>query len=140
MYCSSGSSFRRRCSSSSSSCSSIVSTRSGSSPSSPNARRASSGKARSFVRRRAPRSADDRRPTRAGRPAAMSSNGEGSGRTVQRVYRARLGVIMTATNRHRVLIVGGGFGGLYAAKELGGDDRLEVTVLDRHNHFLFTPL
>src|SRR6185503_14980100 len=42
--------------------------------------------------------------------------------------------------RHRVLIVGGGFGGLYAAKALGGDDRLEVTVVDRRNHFLFTPL
>jgi NADH dehydrogenase len=42
--------------------------------------------------------------------------------------------------RHRVLIVGGGFGGLYAAKELGGDDRVEVTVIDRRNHYLFTPL
>jgi NADH dehydrogenase len=41
---------------------------------------------------------------------------------------------------HRVLIVGGGFGGLYAAKELGRDERLEVTVVDRRNHFLFTPL
>src|SRR6266850_5591108 len=42
--------------------------------------------------------------------------------------------------RHRVLIVGGGFGGLYAAKALGGDDRVAVTVVDRRNHFLFTPL
>src|SRR6266850_8605703 len=42
--------------------------------------------------------------------------------------------------RHRVLIVGGGFGGLYAAKALGGDDRIAVTVVDRRNHFLFTPL
>jgi NADH dehydrogenase len=46
---------------------------------------------------------------------------------------------MTDT-RHRVLIVGGGFGGLYAARELGRDDRLEVTVVDRRNHHLFTPL
>ena len=44
------------------------------------------------------------------------------------------------TDRHRVLIVGGGFGGLYAAKELGRDDRVEVTVVDRRNHYLFTPL
>jgi NADH dehydrogenase len=44
------------------------------------------------------------------------------------------------TGRHRVLIVGGGFGGLYAAKELGRDDRVEVRVVDRRNHFLFTPL
>jgi NADH dehydrogenase len=42
--------------------------------------------------------------------------------------------------RHRVLIVGGGFGGLYAAKGLGRDERVEVTVVDRRNHYLFTPL
>jgi len=46
---------------------------------------------------------------------------------------------MTDT-RHRVLIVGGGFGGLYAARELGRDARVEVTVVDRRNHYLFTPL
>jgi NADH dehydrogenase len=42
--------------------------------------------------------------------------------------------------RHRVLIVGGGFGGLYAAKELGRDERLEVTLVARRTHYLFTPL
>src|SRR5438552_18852365 len=42
--------------------------------------------------------------------------------------------------RHRVLIVGGGFGGLYAARALGKDDRVTVTVVDRRNHYLFTPL
>src|SRR5258707_813869 len=42
--------------------------------------------------------------------------------------------------RHRVLIVGGGFGGLYAAKALGRDERVEVTLIDRRNHYLFTPL
>src|SRR6266508_776095 len=41
---------------------------------------------------------------------------------------------------HRVLIVGGGFGGLYAARELGKDDRVEVTLVDRRNHHLFAPL
>jgi NADH:quinone reductase (non-electrogenic) len=46
---------------------------------------------------------------------------------------------MTDT-RHRVLIVGGGFGGLYAARELGKDERVEVTLVDRRNHHLFTPL
>jgi NADH:ubiquinone reductase (H+-translocating) len=46
----------------------------------------------------------------------------------------------TATARHRVLIVGGGFGGLYAAKELGKDERVDVTVVDRRNHYLFSPL
>jgi NADH dehydrogenase len=42
--------------------------------------------------------------------------------------------------RHRVLIVGGGFGGLYAAKELGRDERVDVTLVDRRNHYLFAPL
>jgi NADH dehydrogenase len=43
-------------------------------------------------------------------------------------------------DRHHVLIVGGGFGGLYAAKALGKDERVAVTLVDRRNHFLFTPL
>ena len=41
---------------------------------------------------------------------------------------------------HRVLIVGGGFAGLYAARKLGKDERLAVTVVDRRNFHLFTPL
>jgi NADH dehydrogenase len=44
------------------------------------------------------------------------------------------------SSRHRVLIVGGGFGGLSAAKALGRDDRVMVTLVDRRNHHLFTPL
>src|SRR5258707_2513667 len=39
----------------------------------------------------------------------------------------------------RVVIVGGGFGGLYAAKELA-DKGVRVTVVDRTNHHLFQPL
>ena len=39
----------------------------------------------------------------------------------------------------RVVIVGGGFGGLAAAKELRGTDA-EVTVVDRMSHHLFQPL
>jgi len=42
-------------------------------------------------------------------------------------------------SRHRVLIVGGGFGGLYAAKELGRS-RVDVTLVDRRNFHLFQPL
>lgn len=42
--------------------------------------------------------------------------------------------------RHRVLIIGGGFGGLYAARELGRDERVAVTLVDRRNHHLFAPL
>lgn len=40
---------------------------------------------------------------------------------------------------HRVVIVGGGFGGLYAAKQLGRID-VDVTLIDRRNFHLFSPL
>ena len=39
-----------------------------------------------------------------------------------------------------MVIVGGGFGGLYAARALGADARIELTVIDRHNYHLFQPL
>ena len=39
----------------------------------------------------------------------------------------------------RVVIVGAGFGGLSAAKELGGT-AFEVTLIDQHNYHLFQPL
>ena len=39
----------------------------------------------------------------------------------------------------RVMIVGGGFGGLEAAKKLAGQD-VRVTVIDRTNYHLFQPL
>src|SRR5258705_8340846 len=41
---------------------------------------------------------------------------------------------------HHVLIVGGGFGGLYAARRLSRDDRVELTLVDRRNFHLFQPL
>jgi NADH:ubiquinone reductase (H+-translocating) len=41
--------------------------------------------------------------------------------------------------RRRVVIVGGGFGGLTVARELRGAD-VEVTVVDRMHHHLFQPL
>lgn len=41
--------------------------------------------------------------------------------------------------QHRVVILGGGFGGLYAAKALRSDD-FAVTVVDRRNFHLFQPL
>src|SRR5215217_149277 len=40
---------------------------------------------------------------------------------------------------HRVVIVGGGFGGLYAAKALKRAP-VEITLVDRANHHLFQPL
>jgi NADH:ubiquinone reductase (H+-translocating) len=45
----------------------------------------------------------------------------------------------TAAGRRRVVIVGGGFGGLAAAQGLRRADA-EVTVVDRMNHHLFQPL
>jgi NADH dehydrogenase len=42
----------------------------------------------------------------------------------------------------RIVIVGGGFAGLNAAKELGSasSDEMEIVVVDRRNHHLFQPL
>ena len=48
----------------------------------------------------------------------------------------------TSTNgaaRHRVVIIGGGFGGLPAARWLARKN-VDVTVVDRRNHHLFQPL
>lgn len=44
-----------------------------------------------------------------------------------------------ATGAPRVVIIGGGFGGLYAAKQLANKP-VSVTVIDRTNHHLFQPL
>ncbi len=41
--------------------------------------------------------------------------------------------------RPRVVIIGGGFGGLAAARELAGAD-VDITLIDRRNHHLFQPL
>ena len=58
--------------------------------------------------------------TRAPRPARRTSRAEGG--------------------HHEVLIVGGGFAGLYAARDLGRDRRVDLTLVDRQNHHLFQPL
>src|ERR671918_6076 len=44
-----------------------------------------------------------------------------------------------ASGRHRVVVVGGGFGGLNGAHGLDGVD-VDVTLVDRTNHHLFQPL
>ena len=41
--------------------------------------------------------------------------------------------------RHQVVVIGGGFGGLNATRELADAD-VDVTVVDRTNHHLFQPL
>jgi NADH dehydrogenase len=46
---------------------------------------------------------------------------------------------MTEQGRHKVVVVGGGFGGLNAVRALAHAD-VDVTVVDRTNHHLFQPL
>jgi len=47
-------------------------------------------------------------------------------------------------NKTKILILGGGFGGLYTALELekqfGDDPNIEITLVNRENFFLFTPM
>src|SRR5262245_5603171 len=49
-----------------------------------------------------------------------------------------------ADDKKRILILGGGFAGLYAAlhfeKTLARDPDIEVTLVNRENFFLFTPM
>jgi NADH dehydrogenase len=51
---------------------------------------------------------------------------------------------MSESRRERILILGGGFGGVYAAlemeKSLARDPRVEVTLVNQENFFLFTPM
>ncbi len=42
--------------------------------------------------------------------------------------------------RHKVVVVGGGFGGLYTAKNLGRENNVDVTLIDKRNFHLFQPL
>ncbi len=42
--------------------------------------------------------------------------------------------------RHRVVVIGGGFGGLYATRQLRVDPEVSVTLVDRRNFHLFQPM
>ncbi|MBX3062524.1 MAG: NAD(P)/FAD-dependent oxidoreductase [Anaerolineae bacterium] len=44
------------------------------------------------------------------------------------------------TDKHQVVIIGGGFGGLTAAKAFRNADDVEITLVDRRNFHLFQPL
>ena len=43
------------------------------------------------------------------------------------------------SHRHRVVVIGGGFGGLNVTRGLDGADA-DVIMVDRTNHHLFQPL
>jgi NADH dehydrogenase len=51
---------------------------------------------------------------------------------------------MAEPDKMRVIILGGGFGGLYVAldleKTLARDPNVNITVVNRENFFLFTPM
>lgn len=53
--------------------------------------------------------------------------------------RANRGVVETKSER-RVVIVGGGFGGLTAARALANVPGIQITLVDRENYHLFQPL
>ena len=46
-------------------------------------------------------------------------------------------------NKIKIVIIGGGFGGIYTAKyleELFDRNEVEITLINKTNYFLFTPL
>lgn len=70
------------------------------------------------------------------------SGGELSPQKPKRIQLIRPRSYLNNVNQQKsphVLIVGGGFGGLYAAKALGNKP-VRVTVIDRKNHHTFQPL
>ena len=44
------------------------------------------------------------------------------------------------SGRHRVAVIGAGFGGLATAKRLAHADDVDVTIVDRRNYHTFQPL
>lgn len=69
-------------------------------------------------------------------PAHEGPVAAGSATTLQRSGSEGAG----NTKPHRVVIVGGGFGGLAVARSLSGHADIEVTLLDKRNFHLFQPL
>jgi NADH dehydrogenase len=51
---------------------------------------------------------------------------------------------MTTERRTRIVVLGGGFGGIYAVMELeklfGRDAAVEITLVNKDNYFVFTPM
>ncbi len=79
------------------------------------------------------RAAQRKRSTASERTSTGSARARGNRRTDPAYARP------VSKGRHRVLVVGAGFGGLACARKLDGEP-VDVLVLDRHNYHLFTPL
>lgn len=47
---------------------------------------------------------------------------------------------MGESNQKKVVVIGAGFGGLQAVKQLSQNNNLDITVIDKKNHHLFQPL
>ena len=60
-----------------------------------------------------------------------------AGRSLRRGPDARTGV---AALMHRIVVVGGGFAGVRAARALAKAGGAQITLIDRTNHFVFQPL
>src|ERR671913_480900 len=69
---------------------------------------------------------------------AVDETGEGA-MTEQAAAGGAVSAAGTTGARHRVVVIGGGFGGLNATRALAKAD-VDVTVVDRTNHHLFQPL
>jgi NADH dehydrogenase len=59
--------------------------------------------------------------------------------TIENTAAAGVATGPAAGARHRVVVIGGGFGGLNATRALADAD-VDITVVDRTNHHLFQPL
>ena len=73
------------------------------------------------------------------RAAEDSISGRNGQNKVQPRFRSRNQISVKTSTRPHVVIVGGGFGGLYTAKGLGNKPA-RVTLIDRKNHHTFQPL
>ena len=101
------------------------------------------GDCRRYIRHAAPGLSSAGPDHLAGHPArAHRHRGRGYRRRVADAIECALPADQSradAPARQRVVIIGGGFGGLNAAQRLA-KSRVEVTLIDRHNYHLFQPL
>ncbi|HEY8401502.1 MAG TPA: NAD(P)/FAD-dependent oxidoreductase [Cytophagaceae bacterium] len=54
--------------------------------------------------------------------------------------RKKISMRIPETTKKRIVVIGGGFGGIEMIKEILPDDRFQVVLLDKHNYHTFQPL